>query len=99
MIEAKKSTEPLAALDPATSSRVTDRRFDEPVADSLVIPLAVVVRNVLANSSPLAASIVRSAIALFRMRENQALVELALRQQLAVYSARMNNGYRQGSVN
>jgi putative transposase len=33
----------------------------------------------------LVASIVRSAIALFRSRENQAIVELALRQQLAVY--------------
>src|SRR5258705_5402182 len=33
----------------------------------------------------LAVSIVRSAIALFRTRENQAIVELALRQQLAVY--------------
>jgi hypothetical protein len=33
----------------------------------------------------LVASIVRSAIALFRTRENQAIVELALRQQLAVY--------------
>ena len=30
-------------------------------------------------------SIARSAIALFRARENQAIVELALRQQLAVY--------------
>jgi putative transposase len=30
-------------------------------------------------------SIVRSAIALFRSRENQAIVEIALRQQLAVY--------------
>jgi hypothetical protein len=30
-------------------------------------------------------SIVRSAIALLRSRENQAIVELALRQQLAVY--------------
>jgi hypothetical protein len=33
----------------------------------------------------LVVSIVRSAIALFRSRENQAIVELALRQQLAVY--------------
>ena len=33
----------------------------------------------------LLASILRSAIALFRSRENQAIVELALRQQLAVY--------------
>src|SRR5258707_15376731 len=33
----------------------------------------------------LVASIVRSAVALFRSRENQAIVELALRQQLAVY--------------
>jgi hypothetical protein len=33
----------------------------------------------------LAASIARSAIALFRARENQVIVELALRQQLAVY--------------
>jgi hypothetical protein len=33
----------------------------------------------------LVASIIRSAIALFRSRENQAIVELALRQQLAVY--------------
>ena len=33
----------------------------------------------------LVASIVRSAIALFRSREDQALVELALRQQLAIY--------------
>ena len=33
----------------------------------------------------LASSIVRSAIAFFRSRENQAIVELALRQQLAVY--------------
>jgi hypothetical protein len=32
-----------------------------------------------------AASIARSAIALFRARENQVIVELALRQQLAVY--------------
>src|SRR5258705_7935118 len=32
-----------------------------------------------------AVSIVRSAVALFRSRENQAIVELALRQQLAVY--------------
>ena len=33
----------------------------------------------------LVGSILRSAIALFRSRENQAIVELALRQQLAVY--------------
>jgi putative transposase len=33
----------------------------------------------------LMASVLRSALALFRSRENQALVELALRQQLAVY--------------
>ena len=33
----------------------------------------------------LVASIVRSAIALFRSREDQAIVELALRQQLALY--------------
>src|SRR5258705_8539979 len=33
----------------------------------------------------LVASILRSAIALFRSRESQAIVELALRQQLAVY--------------
>jgi hypothetical protein len=33
----------------------------------------------------LATSIARSAIALFRSRENQAIEELALRQQLAVY--------------
>src|SRR5437899_10384563 len=33
----------------------------------------------------LVTSMMRSAIALFRSRENQAIVELALRQQLAVY--------------
>ncbi len=33
----------------------------------------------------LVASVLRSALALFRSRENQAIVELALRQQLAVY--------------
>ena len=33
-----------------------------------------------------AISILRSALALFRSREEQAIVELALRQQLAVYA-------------
>jgi hypothetical protein len=33
-------------------------------------------------------SIVRSCVALFRSRQNQAIVELALRQQLAVYPRR-----------
>jgi hypothetical protein len=45
VIEAKQSTEPLAALDRANSSRLT-RRVDEPVAKPLVIALAVVVRDV-----------------------------------------------------
>jgi hypothetical protein len=34
----------------------------------------------------LAISILRSVLALFRSREEQAIVELALRQQLAVYA-------------
>jgi hypothetical protein len=36
----------------------------------------------------LALSILRSVLALFRSREDQAIVELALRQQLAVYAHR-----------
>ncbi len=36
----------------------------------------------------LSISIVRSCVALFRSRQNQAIVELALRQQLAVYARR-----------
>jgi putative transposase len=39
-------------------------------------------------AATLALSIVRSVLALFRSRQDQALVELALRQQLAVYARR-----------
>ena len=49
VVEPKQSAEPLAALDPTASSRVVDRRVDEPVANALVIPLAVVVRDVLTD--------------------------------------------------
>ena len=50
-IEAKKPTEPLAALDPTVSSGTVDG-VDEAIVDPLVIALAVVVRDVLAHRSP-----------------------------------------------
>src|SRR5258705_4165407 len=40
------------------------------------------------NAATLALSILRSVLALFRSRQDQAFVELALRQQLAVYARR-----------
>jgi hypothetical protein len=51
-VVAKQSTEPLATLDPTAESRFLDRRFDEPVAYPLVIPLGVVVHHVLTNRPP-----------------------------------------------
>src|SRR5688572_1295788 len=52
MIEAKQPAEPLATLDTLASPRDVARRFDEPVPDSLVIALSVVVRDVLTDRSP-----------------------------------------------
>jgi hypothetical protein len=46
------SSESLAAFDRADSSRFDEGRVDEPVADPLMIPLAVVVLDVLTNRSP-----------------------------------------------
>jgi hypothetical protein len=40
------------------------------------------------TAASLAIAILRSVVALFRRRQDQALVELALRQQLAVYARR-----------
>src|SRR5258705_300765 len=48
----KKPTEPLSAFDRTPSSECINRLVDESVANSLVIALAVVVRDVLAHRSP-----------------------------------------------
>src|SRR5262245_24723920 len=52
MIETQQPTEPFATLDSIAPSGVIGRRFDEPVADSLVIALSMVVRDVLTDCSP-----------------------------------------------
>jgi len=51
MVVPKKPAEPLSTLDRAAGACVVDGRINEPIVDSLVIAIAVVVRDVLAHCS------------------------------------------------
>ena len=55
IVEVEQSAEPLAALDRRITvgrSRRLLGRYEQPVADTLVVPLAVVVRDIFRNSTP-----------------------------------------------
>ena len=52
LVVAEQTAEPLVAIDPPARSDVVDASVDQSIAETLMVPLAVVVLDILAHNSP-----------------------------------------------